>query len=61
MKIIVKIFMTSLVLSMLFLTGCGKSDRIEGKVQDVFGNPLPGVTISIKNSAFERPLRILCK
>lgn len=44
-------FVCSLVI-MVCLGGCGKKERIEGTVQDVFGNPLKDVTIKIENSTF---------
>ena len=34
------------------LSGCGKDERIEGKVQDIFGNPLKDVNVKIKTSTF---------
>ncbi|MCD6574155.1 carboxypeptidase regulatory-like domain-containing protein [Candidatus Aerophobetes bacterium] len=41
-----------LLLFAVFLVGCGQRKRIEGTVQDVFGNPLKGVTVKIEKSRF---------
>jgi hypothetical protein len=37
-----------LVFATLF-SGCGKNERIVGKVQDVFANPLADVTVKIQS------------
>ena len=34
------------------LQGCGEPDRIEGVVQDIFGQPISGVNIGIENTTF---------
>lgn len=41
-----------LLLITALLTSCGKSERIEGKVYDIFGNPLKDVTVKIQKSTF---------
>jgi len=40
-----------IILSLLILTSCG-SKKIEGKVEDVFGNPLSNVKVKIDKSTF---------
>jgi len=44
-------FVFLLIVTGLF-TGCGKNEKIEGKVQDVFGNPLKDVVVKIQKSTF---------
>lgn len=41
-----------LMLVVVCLCGCGKNERIEGQVQDIFGTPVKGVTVKIQKSTF---------
>jgi len=40
------------MLGAILFTSCSKNERIEGKVQDVFGNSLSDVTVKIEKSTF---------
>ncbi len=39
-------------LVLVLFTGCSKNENIEGKVEDIFGNALPDVTVKIEKSTF---------
>lgn len=56
MKSEVKMMFKALSVFLLFFatlfSGCGKNERIVGKVQDVFANPLADVTVKIQKSTF---------
>lgn len=41
-----------LIMASILIIGCEKNEKIEGKVEDIFGNPLKDVTIKIQKSTF---------
>jgi peptidyl-prolyl cis-trans isomerase C len=44
--------MKARIVFVTLLIGCGKDEKIEGKVQDIFGNPIKDVTVKIQTSTF---------
>lgn len=40
------------IIGITILIGCSKSEKIEGVVKDIFGNPLSDVTVKIEKSTF---------
>jgi uncharacterized protein YecT (DUF1311 family) len=47
-----RIIFVFLLIVVTLLIGCGKDEKIEGKVQDIFGNPIKDVTVKIQTTTF---------